>query len=44
MYAFQNDVTGPSLLNSFFPAGSANMQEKIQMYEYSFGLQYARRF
>jgi long-chain fatty acid transport protein len=44
MYAFQNDVTGPSLLNSFFPAGSANMQEKIQMYEYSFGLQYARKF
>jgi len=44
MYAFQNSVTGPSLLNSFFPPGSSNMQEKIQMYEYSFGLQYARKF
>jgi len=44
MYAFQNSVTGASLFNSFFPPGTANMQETIKMYEYSFGLQYARRF
>jgi len=44
MYAFQNSVTGPSLFNNFFPPNSSNMQEKIQMYEYSFGLQYARKF
>ena len=45
MYAFENSVTGPSLFNSFFPAGAQpNMQETIKMYEWSFGLQYARRF
>jgi long-chain fatty acid transport protein len=44
MYAFQNSVTGASLFNSFFPPGAANMQEKIEMYEWSFGLQYSRRF
>jgi long-chain fatty acid transport protein len=44
MYAFQNDVTGPSLFNNFFPPSAFNAQEKIQMYEYSFGLQYARKF
>ena len=45
MYAFENSVTGPSLFNSFFPAGmQPNMQERIEMYEWSFGLQYARRF
>ena len=44
MYAFQNSVTGASLFNSFFPPGAANMQETIKMYEYSFGLQYSRKF
>jgi long-chain fatty acid transport protein len=45
MYAFENSVTGSSLLNSFFPAGmQPNMQERIEMYEWSFGVQYARRF
>jgi long-chain fatty acid transport protein len=45
MYAFENSVTGPSLFNSFFPAGmQPNMQETIKMYEWSFGLQYARKF
>jgi long-chain fatty acid transport protein len=44
MYAFQNDVSGASLFNSFFPPGAANMQEKIQMYEWSLGVQYQRRF
>jgi long-chain fatty acid transport protein len=42
MYAFSNDVTAPSLFNAFSP-GLA-MQEKIQMHEYSIGVQYARRF
>ena len=42
MYAFNNDVTAPSLFNAFSP-GLA-MQEKIQMHEYSVGVQYARRF
>ncbi len=42
MYAFNNDVTGPSLFNAFAP-GLA-MQEKIKMHEYSLGVQYQRRF
>lgn len=42
MYAFSNDVHGASLFNAFSP-GLA-MQEKIQMYEYSIGVQYSRRF
>jgi long-chain fatty acid transport protein len=42
MYAFDNSVTGPSLFNSFIPG--ATMQEKISMYQWSFGLQYARKF
>lgn len=42
MYAFNNDVTAPSLFNAFAP-GLA-MQEKIQMHQYSVGVQYARRF
>ena len=42
MYAFSNDVNGPSLFNAFAPGLS--MQEKIKMYEYSVGVQYQRRF
>ncbi len=42
MYAFDNDVTGPSLFNAFAPG--LTMQEKIKMHEYSLGIQYARRF
>lgn len=42
MYAFSNDVQGPSLFNNF--AAGLALQEKIQMYEYSIGVQYARRF
>jgi long-chain fatty acid transport protein len=44
MYAFTNSVQGASLLNNFFPPGAANMQEKIQMYEWSIGLQWAHKF
>ena len=44
MYAFENSVEGPSLFNSFFPPGAANMQEKIEMYEWSLGVQWSRRF
>jgi long-chain fatty acid transport protein len=45
MYAFSNDVRGASLFNSFFPPqAGANMQEKIQMYEWSVGVQWSRRF
>jgi long-chain fatty acid transport protein len=45
MYAFSNDVKGASLFNAFIPpAAQPNMQEKIQMYEWSVGLQWARRF
>jgi long-chain fatty acid transport protein len=45
MYAFENSVQGSSLLNNFLPpqAGAA-MQEKIQMYEWAIGVQYAHRF
>jgi long-chain fatty acid transport protein len=42
MYAFNNDVTGPSLFNAFVPGLQA--QEKIKMYEYSIGVQYSRRY
>jgi long-chain fatty acid transport protein len=42
MYAFNNDVTGPSLFNAFVPGLQA--QEKIEMYQYSIGVQYSRRF
>ncbi len=42
MYAFSHDVRGPSLFNAFAPGMAA--QEKIQMYEWSVGLQYERRF
>ncbi len=42
MYAFSNSVSGASLFNAFAP-GLA-MQEKIQMYEWSLGVQYSRRF
>jgi long-chain fatty acid transport protein len=46
MYAFNNDVTGPSLFNPIlggfgFPA---NMQEKIEMYQWSLGVQYSYKF
>ena len=42
MYAFSNDVTGPSLFNNFVPG--LNAQEKIEMYQYSIGVQDSRRF
>ena len=42
MYAASNDVSAPSLLNNFVPG--MNAQEKIEMYQYSIGVQYSRRF
>ncbi len=42
MYAFDNDVTAPSFFNNFAP-GLA-LQEKIEMRQYSIGVQYSRRF
>lgn len=42
MYAFNNSVQGASLFNNFIPG--ANMQEQVQLKEYSFGLQYAHKF
>ena len=45
MYAFNNDVQGPSLINNFLPPQfNPAMQEKIQMYEWSIGLQWAYHF
>jgi long-chain fatty acid transport protein len=44
MYAFNNSVSVPSLLNNFFPPGAANMQEKIQLKEWSLGVQWAYHF
>lgn len=44
MYAFSNSVTGPSLFNQFFPPPQPSMQEKIQMYEWSVGVQWVHRF
>lgn len=42
MYAFNNDVTGPSLFNSLVPG--LNAQEKIEMYQWSLGVQYSYKF
>ena len=42
MYAFSNDVEAPSFFNNFAPG--LQLREKIEMYEYSIGVQYARRF
>jgi long-chain fatty acid transport protein len=42
MYAFSNDVSGPSFFNNF--AQGLQLREKIEMYEYSIGVQYSRRF
>ncbi len=44
MYAFRNDVTGPSLFNGFLPPGTPGFNEKIEMYEWSLGVQYAYKF
>ena len=41
MYAFNHDVTAPSFFNAFAPLG---LEEKIEMYQYSIGVQYSRRF
>jgi long-chain fatty acid transport protein len=44
MYAFRNSVEGASLLNSFVPPSfQPSMQEKIQMYEWSIGVQWSHR-
>lgn len=44
MYAFNNTVRGPSLLNSFFPPqAQASIQEKIELREWSIGVQWARK-
>jgi long-chain fatty acid transport protein len=42
MYAFSNDVSGPSLFNSFVPG--LNAQENIEMYQWSLGVQYSYKF
>jgi long-chain fatty acid transport protein len=46
MYAFNNDVTGPSFFNVPVQAlgGQANMQEKIEMWQWSLGVQYSYKF
>jgi long-chain fatty acid transport protein len=41
-YVFSNDVEGTSLINNF--GQGLALQEKIEMYEYSIGVQYSRRF
>lgn len=42
MYAFSNDVEASSLINAFGPGFA--YREKIEMYEWSIGVQYSRRF
>ena len=44
MYAFNNSVQGASLFNNFFPPPQPSLQEKIQLREWSLGLQYVRKF
>lgn len=40
-YAFNKEVQAPSFFNNFAPLG---MTEKIEMYQYSIGVQYSSRF
>jgi long-chain fatty acid transport protein len=42
MYAFNNDVTGPSLYNNLVPG--LNAQETIEMSQWSLGVQYSYKF
>jgi long-chain fatty acid transport protein len=45
MYAFNNSVQGSSLFNNFFPPqAQASMEEKIQLREWSLGIQWAHKF
>lgn len=45
VWAFKNSVEGSSLLNSFVPPQlNLQIQEKIQMYEWALGMQWAHRF
>jgi long-chain fatty acid transport protein len=44
MYAFNNSVQGPSVFNNFFPPPQPDMQEKIQLREWSLGVQWAHKF
>lgn len=44
MYAFKNDVRGASLFNNFFPPNTPAFNEKIEMYEWLLGIQYAYKF
>lgn len=45
MYAFNNTVQGSSLFNNFFPPqAQASMEEKIQLREWSLGVQWAHKF
>ena len=45
MWAFNNSVSGRSLINDFIdPRFQPNLQEKIEMYEWSLGVQYAHKF
>jgi len=44
MYAFNNSVQGASLFNNFFPPPQPNMQERIEMDQWSLGVQWAYKF
>jgi long-chain fatty acid transport protein len=46
MYAFNNDVTGPSFFNAPIQAqgGQSNITEKIEMWQWSLGVQYSYKF
>jgi long-chain fatty acid transport protein len=44
MYAFNNSVTGPSFFNAVFPPGTSNITEKIEMWQWSLGVQYSYKF
>lgn len=45
MHAFNNSVTGNSLLNNFLPSSYGSVgQEKVQMYEDSLGIAWGKKF
>jgi len=44
MYAFNNEVTGPSFFNALFFFKTSNTTEKIEMWQWSLGVQYSYKF
>ena len=44
MHALKKSVSGPSLFNNLFPVANAGGNEKIEMYQNSLGIAWAKKF